>query len=95
MLAVCHSIAAFVIITKPPRGGQFHKLLTAFRWSSTSGANCTNTKEGNTCSYDETVIIMEKAYAQQAENCGIAVALYILTLIVSLHQLWMNSDRGL
>ena len=58
-------------------------------------ANCTNTKEGNTCSYDETVIIMEKAYAQQAENCGIAVALYILTLIVSLHQLWMNSDTGL
>ena len=58
-------------------------------------ANCTNIKEGNTCSYEQTVEIMEKAYAQQAENCGIAVALYILTLIVSLHQLWMNSDRGL
>ena len=58
-------------------------------------ANCTNIKEGKKCSYDETVNIMEEAYAEQAKNCGIAVALYILTLIVSLHQLWMNSDRGL
>ena len=54
--------------------------------------NCT--KNGNKCTYKETVLIMEEAYGEQAQNCGIAVALYILTLIVSLHQLWMNSEQG-
>ena len=38
---------------------------------------------------------MKEAYEQQAQNCGMAVALYVLTLIVSMHQLWMNSERGL
>merc|ERR1712018_676599 len=60
--------------------------------SAFTNANCT--KVGNKkCNYRETVGIMEKAYGEQAQNCGVAVALYILTLIVSLHQLWMNSDR--
>ena len=52
--------------------------------------NCTERK----CTYTATVDVMKAAYGQQAENCGIAVALYIVTLVVCLHQLWMNSDRG-
>jgi hypothetical protein len=51
--------------------------------------NCTESK----CDYGETVDIMKTAYGQQAKNCGMAVALYIVTLVVCLHQLWMNSDR--
>merc|ERR1711884_98407 len=34
---------------------------------------------------------LEKAYDDQALNCGIAVALYVVTLLVSLHQYWLNS----
>ena len=54
--------------------------------------NCTNS---GGCSFSETVRNMKEAYEQQAQNCGMAVALYVLTLIVSMHQLWMNSERGL
>ena len=31
------------------------------------------------------------AYGEQAKNCGIAAALYILTFCVSLHQMWINN----
>jgi hypothetical protein len=51
--------------------------------------NCTKSD----CSFSETVRNMKEAYEQQAQNCGMAVALYVLTLIVSMHQLWMNSER--
>ena len=54
--------------------------------------NCTQPQ--GQCSYSEIVEKMKTAYGQQAENCGVAVALYIVTLVVCLHQLWMNSDRG-
>ena len=54
--------------------------------------NCINS---GGCSFSETVRNMKEAYEQQAQNCGMAVALYVLTLIVSMHQLWMNSERGL
>ena len=47
------------------------------------------------CSFEDNVNIMKEAYAQQAHNCGLAVALYIVTLMVSLHQLWMNTERGM
>ena len=58
--------------------------------------DCTNTTTpGHKCDFNETVSIMKTAYVQQAKNCGMAVALYIVTLLVSLHQLWMNSERGL
>lgn len=56
---------------------------------------CTEGKKDYTgpCSYQDNVNIMKKAYGEQAQNCGMAVALYIVTLIVSVHQLWMNSER--
>ena len=53
--------------------------------------NCT---QKTPCDYGETVDIMKTAYLQQARNCGMAVALYIVTLLVCLHQYWLNSDRG-
>ena len=58
--------------------------------------NCTEGSKYYTgpCTFEQNVDIMKKAYAQQAQNCGLAVALYIVTLIVSVHQLWMNSERG-
>ena len=34
---------------------------------------------------------LDDAYDFQAFNCGIAVALYFLTLLISLHQYWLNS----
>ena len=43
------------------------------------------------CSFQGEVDKMERAYAQQAENCGMAVLLYFVTLAVSLHQMWMNN----
>lgn len=33
---------------------------------------------------------IEVAYGQTAENCGIAVLLYVVTLLFSLHQMWVN-----
>ena len=46
------------------------------------------------CTFEDMKEKMEIAYGQQAENCGIAVLLYFVTLAISLHQLWMNSDQG-
>ena len=34
---------------------------------------------------------MEKTFDIQAMNCGVAVAMYALTLIISLHQYWLNT----
>ena len=34
---------------------------------------------------------LETAYDHQATNCMIAVALYALTLAISVHQYWLNS----
>ena len=53
-----------------------------------------NEKYTKPCNFQDNVDIMKKAYGEQAQNCGMAVALYIVTLVVSLHQLWMNSEQG-
>ena len=30
-----------------------------------------------------------------AKNCGVAVGLYVLTLMFAVHQIWVNGDRGI
>ena len=59
--------------------------------SAFTNANCT--KQNYKCTYNEAMQIMTKAYGKQAQKCYIAVALYTVTLFVSLHQYWMNSER--
>lgn len=34
---------------------------------------------------------LDEAYDKQATNCAVAVALYILTLLISYHQYWLNN----
>ena len=34
---------------------------------------------------------MDQAYDNQAFNCAIAAAIYVLTLVVSWHQYWLNT----
>ena len=58
LLAICHSIGAFVIITEPP-----HKL-----WSSASDANCTNTNTG-TFTNTNTKITKQKQVQWQKFMC--------------------------
>ena len=36
---------------------------------------------------------MDKGYGQSAQNCVVAASLYLVTLFISAHQLWMN-NRG-
>lgn len=37
---------------------------------------------------------LEKASAESAHNCWVAVGLYIATLVISIHQFWLN-NRGI
>ena len=59
--------------------------------SAFTNANCI--KQNHKCTLNETVEIMTKAYGKQAQTCVMAVALYTVTLIISLHQYWTNSER--
>ena len=45
-------------------------------------------------SADELRDDMATSYGQLAENCGIAILLYVLTFCISVHQLWVNSKRS-
>ena len=49
--------------------------------------------EHGKCDMEKTVNLMEEAYHQQAFNCMIAAWMYVLTLIVSLHQFWTNNKK--
>lgn len=37
------------------------------------------------------IINAEKGYTQNSQNCWIAALLYLITLVISGHQFWMNN----
>ncbi|XP_075981403.1 ribonuclease kappa-like [Anticarsia gemmatalis] len=47
--------------------------------------------EGGHHSIDSFVATVEAGYRQNAINCWIAALLYVITLVVSGHQFWMNN----
>ena len=38
---------------------------------------------------------MNRQFKISAKNCGIAAAMYLLTFLFSVHQVWVNGDRGI
>ena len=74
-----------MIITKPPHGGQFHKLLTAFRWSSASGANCTNTNTATIINTNTYLYICVATHIQTVEGQSQAGQLEVVIKIIRIH----------
>ncbi|XP_053614473.1 ribonuclease kappa-B [Plodia interpunctella] len=47
--------------------------------------------ENSNRTIDEFIAQVESGYTQNAYNCWIAALLYVVTLVVSGHQFWMNN----
>ena len=50
-------------------------------------------EENNKTSAESVKDVIKNQFTIVSKNCGVAVALYILTLIVAVHQMWVNTDR--
>ncbi|VVC94393.1 unnamed protein product [Leptidea sinapis] len=51
-------------------------------------------EEGGHHSITDFIAQVEDGYTQKAHNCWIAALLYVITLVVSGHQFWMNNHAS-